>query len=39
MYVPRNVEVDYLQARILATQKTPTELISEMIRDKIDITN
>jgi len=33
------LSAQYLQARMLATQKTPTELISEMIREKIDITN
>ena len=29
----------YLQARMLATKKTPTELISEMVREKIEITD
>ena len=28
----------YIQARMLATQKTPTELISEMVRERVATT-
>jgi len=32
------ISAQYLQARMLATKQTPTELISEMVREKIAIT-
>ena len=31
------ISAQYLQARMLATKQTPTELISEMIQEKIAI--
>ena len=38
MVVLDQLSAQYLQARMLATKQTPTELISEMIREKIDLT-
>ena len=32
------ISAQYLQARMMATKQTPTELISEMIREKINVT-
>ena len=32
------LSAQYLQARMLTTKQTPTELISEMIREKIAVT-
>ena len=32
------ISAQYLQARMLATKQTPTELISEMIQEKMAIT-
>ena len=31
------LSAQYIQARMLATKQSPTELISEMIREKIEI--
>ena len=31
------ISTQYLQARMLATKQTPTELISEMVREKIAV--
>ena len=31
------LSAQYLQARMLATKQTPTELISEMVREKIAV--
>ena len=31
------ISTQYLQARMLATRQTPTELISEMVREKIAV--
>jgi hypothetical protein len=36
MLVPLDLfSTQYLQARMLATKQTPTELISEMVRERI----
>ena len=32
------ISTQYLQARMLATKQSPTELISEMVREKIAVT-
>ena len=31
------ISAQYLQARMLATKQTPTEIISEMVREKITV--
>ena len=33
------ISAQYLQARMLATKQSPTELISEMVREKINISD